>query len=158
MRIVLNWYLYSNHNLYIPFVSHFLAGISLPWPHLLNSGSLWSECVFTMCPKNDLNLAHITSPLPLNVDVALQCRWFSHGLIHSFNNSQSFSLATFESTFRISEKIDHELVTKMIQLDIIWEKAKSLHMLKMCTFTLPSQDRKVMSEFPILTRQYPGYY
>jgi hypothetical protein len=36
MRIVLNWYLYSNHNLYIPFVSHFLAGISLPWPHLLN--------------------------------------------------------------------------------------------------------------------------
>jgi hypothetical protein len=30
-----------------------------------------------------------------------------------------------KSTFRISEKIDHELVTKMIELYIIWEKTKS---------------------------------
>ena len=74
-----------------------------------------------MCPKNDLNLADITRPLPLNVDVALQCRWFSHGLIHSFNDSQSFSLAIFESNFRISEKIDHELVTKIIQLHHLGE-------------------------------------
>lgn len=115
MLISLGW-LYSDYNLYIPFVSHFLAGISLPCPHLLNRGSLWPECIFTIWPKKDLNFAQITSPLPLNVDVALQCRWFAHGLIHPFKDSQPFSLAIFESTFYISGKIDHEHVTKIIQL------------------------------------------
>ena len=119
MLATLGW-LWSDYNLYIPFVSHFLAGISLPWPHLLNRGSLWPECMFTIWPKKDLNLAQITSPLPLNVDVALHCRWFAHGLIHSFKDSQPFSFAIFESTFCISGKIDHELMSKNLSSYIPW--------------------------------------
>lgn len=90
------------HYLNLPTVSHFLSGMLLPWAHFANNGLLWHECMFTICCRNDLNLANITRPFPSNVEVALQCRWFSIGLIQSCNASQSFSLAILESTFLIS--------------------------------------------------------
>lgn len=51
-----------------------------------------------------LNFAQMTRPSPLKVDVALQWRCLSHGFIHSDSASQSFILAIFDRTFRISVK------------------------------------------------------
>ena len=55
----------------IPGRSHFLGPISA-WAHLLKTGSSKSECLLMTWLMNALNFAHITIPLPSNVDVALQ--------------------------------------------------------------------------------------
>ena len=52
--------------------------------------------------KESLELAKITLPSPLKVEVALQWRCLSHGFIHSDKASQSFSFAIFDSTLQIS--------------------------------------------------------
>ena len=86
----------------IPTFNHFL-GLITPWKHLLNNASPSCECLLTMWPMKELNLAQMTFPFPLNVVVALQYKWFSHDLIHSAIDSHPFSLESFERTFLISE-------------------------------------------------------
>ena len=86
---------------YIPTFNHFLGWI-IPWKLLLNNASLSSECLLTMWLKKELNLAQMTFSFPLNAVVALQYRWFSHGLIHSPIASHPFSLESFKRTFLIS--------------------------------------------------------
>jgi len=49
--------------------------------------------------RKDLNLAQMILPLPQAVDVALQCKWFTQGLIHSTTASHPLSFAIVESTF-----------------------------------------------------------
>ena len=54
-----------------------------------------------------LNFDQINAPFPLNVDVALQYKWFSHGLIQSATASHPLILASFDNTLRTSvEKFD----------------------------------------------------
>lgn len=102
--------------MYTPFVNHLLGSMLSLWAHLLNMGSLWPECLLIMWFKNDLNLAHITMPLPLNVEVALQCKWFSQGLIHGFMSSQFFSFAIFNKTLRISIITDEFCVRMLVAI------------------------------------------
>ena len=88
----------------IPTFNHFLGSMT-PWAHLLNNGSSKPACLFTTWLKKLLNFAQMTLPLPLKVEVALQWRCFSQGLIHSANISQPFSFEIFDRTFLISVEI-----------------------------------------------------
>ena len=94
-------YLYKASAMNIPLLSHFRGSI-FPLAHLLNRGSLKPECLLMTWLRNPLNIAKITLPLPLKVEVALQWRCLSHGFIHSGKASQSFSFAIFNSTLQIS--------------------------------------------------------
>ena len=85
----------------IPTCSHFLGCIS-PWEHLLNRGSSRLVCLLTTWLRKALNLAQITFPFSLKVDVALQWRCLSQGFIQSANASHFFSFDILESTLRIS--------------------------------------------------------
>lgn len=86
----------------IPTFNHIL-GLITPWKHLLNNASPSYECLLTMWPMKELNLAQMTFPFPLNVVVVLQYKWFSRDLIHLAIDSHPFSLESFERTFLISE-------------------------------------------------------
>ena len=61
-------------------LSHSQCSMS-PWAHLSNMGSSRFSCLFTMCPRNDQNVAKITLPSPDEVEVALQDRWLAQGHI-----------------------------------------------------------------------------
>lgn len=86
----------------IPTFNHIL-GLITPWKHLLNNASPSYECLLTMWPMKELNLAQMTFPFPLNFVVVLQYKWFSRDLIHLAIDSHLFSLESFERTFLISE-------------------------------------------------------
>lgn len=103
-----------------PFLSHLRCEISSPWAHLLNRGFSRSSCLLTIWPRKDLNFARITLPFPLGVVVALQCKWFTHGWIHSDNTSNPFSLDIFVRTLRTSEGM------KKILLRLIYSDSKCL--------------------------------
>ena len=72
--------------------------------------SFRSTCSSRIWLRNDLNLAHITSPLPLLVVVADQYKWFTHGFTHSFSISIPFCLASFETSLWISIRQKHRII------------------------------------------------
>lgn len=97
----------------IPTLNHFLGSMT-PWAHLLNNGSSKPACLFTTWLKKLLNFAQMTLPLPLKVEVALQWRCFSQGLIHSVNISQPFSFEIFDRTFLISVELIKKKQTRTL--------------------------------------------
>jgi hypothetical protein len=60
-------------------------------------------CLLTTWLKNDVNLAQITSPFPSCVVMALQNKWFAHGLLHSFTISFPLTFPIFVNTLVISK-------------------------------------------------------
>lgn len=58
----------------LPLVSHFRSIISSSWAQQLNSGFANWSCSSIMWCMKDENFAQITSPFPLGVEVALQCK------------------------------------------------------------------------------------
>ena len=101
--MVRSYYEYIYCKQYTPSSSHLRGGISSACAHLLNTGLAKFLCLFITWLKNDENLAQITSPLPVCVVLALQYKWFVHGLIHSAMISLPLTFASFVKTLFTSE-------------------------------------------------------
>ena len=89
----------------VPSLSHLQLGVSSPCAHLSNNLCGRLLCLFVTWPKNELNFAKITNPLPLNVVVALQVSWLAHGWIHSKRDSHPLSLPSLVRTLITSKSI-----------------------------------------------------
>ena len=76
----------------------------------------------------DLNLAYITLPFPHKVDVALQKKWFSHGLIQLIKDVRPLSLLMLVKTLWISKDKKHTIFDKLLFHPTVYLTANNVNL------------------------------